>query len=88
MKPPKVPPARTWQIWAGSGAHPSLVGDGHHLDDGDSCVAQFAELLSSCAPGALPREGADMHFVEHLPLQLHAAPFLITPAERSQIHDC
>src|SRR5437762_153918 len=57
------------------------IGDRHHLYDGDSDARQLLQLLSRSLPRSFLRKSADVHFVNDMTFQVHAAPFGIRPCK-------
>ncbi|MDF2622215.1 MAG: hypothetical protein K0S00_4874 [Xanthobacteraceae bacterium] len=64
------------------------VGYRHQLDRGDAEFFQEAEILRCGGKGALRREGADMHLVEHVAGRRQSRPFLVRPGKRGRIDHC
>ena len=58
------------------------LGHRHHLDRGDTEVAQPRQVTDRCVEGALGGERADVHLVEDGVGQLHARPVVVVPAEQ------
>lgn len=60
---------------------------GHELEHGDADRCKLFEFPRRGLPRPLPREGPDMHLVEHLAFQPHAAPRAVGPLKRTRIND-
>ena len=60
---------------------PGELGDRHHLQAGHPEGRQLAELSRRRRPCALARERADVHLVDHLPVEGGAPPARVRPGE-------
>src|SRR5215831_6692165 len=66
---------------------PGKFGHRHDLDHGYSQPREFVEFARGRRPRAFARERPDVHFINDLAAQIHAAPVMIGPSEALRIDD-